>query len=63
MPRPSMPARHSDVVEKVGPPGGPGANVERVFIIDILSYDWNCPKFITPRYTAAEIEHATASLR
>ncbi len=27
------------------------------------TYDWNCPKFITPRYTAAEIEHAAAPLR
>jgi predicted pyridoxine 5'-phosphate oxidase superfamily flavin-nucleotide-binding protein len=30
--------------------------VERVFLLDVVSYDWNCPKYITPRYTAAEIE-------
>jgi hypothetical protein len=54
---------HPDLVEKVIPPGGHGAKVERVFIIDILSYDWNCPKFITPRYTAAEIELAATPLR
>ena len=52
-----------EFIEKVVPPSGHGAKVERVFIIDILSYDWNCPKFITPRYTAVEIEHATAPLR
>jgi len=28
--------------------------VERVFMIDVVAFDWNCPKFITPRYTAAE---------
>lgn len=30
--------------------------VERVFLIDVVSFDWNCPKYITPRYTVAEIE-------
>ena len=30
--------------------------VERVFILDVVSFDWNCPKYIAPRYTAAEIK-------
>ena len=29
--------------------------VERVFFIDIVAFDWNCPKFITPRYSLDEI--------
>ena len=37
--------------------------VERVFLIDVISFDWNCPKYITPRYTAAEVEEAVAPLR
>ncbi|HEX3624436.1 MAG TPA: pyridoxamine 5'-phosphate oxidase family protein [Verrucomicrobiae bacterium] len=37
--------------------------VERIFVIDVVSYDWNCPKYITPRYTAAEVEEAVAPLR
>jgi predicted pyridoxine 5'-phosphate oxidase superfamily flavin-nucleotide-binding protein len=37
--------------------------VERVVLIDIISFDWNCPKYITPRYTAAEVEAAVAPLR
>ena len=32
------------------------ASVERLFFIDVVSFDWNCPKFITPRYNAAEVE-------
>src|SRR6266498_3240734 len=36
---------------------------ERVFFIDVVSFDWNCPKYITPRYTAAEVEAAVAPLR
>lgn len=53
---------HPELAGKVLPPGGHGAKVERVFIIDILSYDWNCPKFITPRYSAAEVQNAAAPL-
>jgi len=37
--------------------------VERLFFIDVVSFDWNCPKYITPRYTAAEVEAAVAPLR
>jgi uncharacterized protein len=29
----------------------------------VLSFDWNCPKFITPRYTADEVEAAVDPLR
>ncbi len=54
---------HPDLVEKIAPPGGHAAKVERIFVIDVLSYDWNCPKFITPRYTPAEIETAIAPLK
>lgn len=54
---------HPDLVEKVAPPGGHAAKVERIFVIDVLSFDWNCPKFITPRFTAAEVETAVAPLK
>lgn len=37
--------------------------VERVFFIEVVSFDWNCPKYITPRYTAAEVEAAVGPLR
>lgn len=36
---------------------------ERLVLIDVVSYDWNCPKFITPRYTVAEVEEYAAPLR
>ena len=38
----------------------PGYNaiIERVFVIRVEAYDWNCPQHITPRYTAEEIQHA-----
>ena len=37
--------------------------VERLFFIEIISFDWNCQKYITPRYTAAEVEAAVAPLK
>jgi uncharacterized protein len=54
---------HPELVEKTRPPGGHAAKVERVFVIEALSYDWNCPKFITPRFTAAEVTEAVAPLK
>ncbi|MER5311275.1 pyridoxamine 5'-phosphate oxidase family protein [Streptomyces sp. NPDC002773] len=38
------------------------AVVERVVLIKLEAYDWNCPQHITPRYTAREIEDAYAGL-
>lgn len=36
---------------------------ERIFRIKVVSYDWNCPKYITPRYTAAELKEYLAPLQ
>ena len=37
--------------------------VERVVTIEVVSYDWNCPKYITPRYSLDEVEEAVAPLK
>jgi hypothetical protein len=34
---------------------------ERLFILDVEGFDWNCPQHITPRYTEAEWARATSS--
>ena len=54
---------HPDLLPKILPADIEVTEVERIFIIDVLSYDWNCPQHITPRYTAEEIEVAVAPLR
>ena len=36
---------------------------ERIYTIEVLSYDWNCPKFITRRFTEKEVEAVTQPLR
>lgn len=38
------------------------AVIERVFVIHIAAYDWNCPQHITPRYTADEVQSAGHSM-
>jgi hypothetical protein len=36
---------------------------ERMMLLHIEAYDWNCPQHITPRYTTEEIEEAFAPQR
>ena len=36
--------------------------IERVFVIHVEAYDWNCPQHITPRYTAEEIRDGMQSI-
>lgn len=36
---------------------------ERMLVLDVQAYDWNCPQHITPRYTSEEIEQALAPQR
>jgi len=42
-------------LDKLASPGMT-APVERGFIIHIEAFDWNCPKYITPRYTEAQLK-------
>ncbi len=38
------------------------ARIERVAVIEVEAFDWNCPQHITQRYTLAEIETAAKPL-
>jgi uncharacterized protein len=38
------------------------ARVERVGVIDVEAFDWNCPQHITERYTRREVESALKPL-
>ena len=38
------------------------AVIERVFVIHVEAFDWNCPQHITPRYTAEEIQEVVRPL-
>jgi uncharacterized protein len=39
------------------------ARLERVAIIDVEGFDWNCPQHITQRFALEEVEAASRSLR
>jgi uncharacterized protein len=38
------------------------AAIERVYVIRIEAFDWNCPQHITPRFTADQVKEALAPL-
>ena len=57
-----MRARIAELVDQLAP-GPLRSKVERLFLIQIVSYDWNCPQYITPRFTAAEVERYAAPLK
>lgn len=50
----------TDIAELMTP--GYAAGPERVFLIDVTGFDWNCPQHITPRFTEAEVERDTRPL-
>lgn len=54
---------HAELVDAAAPPGGHAAPPERVVRIRVHAFDWNCPKFLTPRFTAGDVEQAMAPLR
>jgi uncharacterized protein len=54
---------HRDLAEQLTPMPELRENVERLFLIDVVSFDWNCPQYITPRFTEEEVREAVAPLQ
>ncbi len=52
----------AELVRKVSP-SGYSAKVERIAIIDVAAFDWNCPQHITQRYSRQQVEVMIDSLR
>lgn len=46
---------HPELAVLAAPPGGHAAEPERIFRMHVHAGDWNCPKYITERYTRVEI--------
>ncbi|NJN70238.1 MAG: pyridoxamine 5'-phosphate oxidase family protein [Nitrospira sp.] len=38
------------------------SSVERLVFINVVSFDWNCPKYISPRYSAEEVKEYAGSI-
>ena len=53
---------HPELVEQLAPETL-RSRVERLFLIQVISYDWNCQQYITPRFTAAEVQEYIAPLK
>jgi predicted pyridoxine 5'-phosphate oxidase superfamily flavin-nucleotide-binding protein len=53
---------HPELADQIAP-GLLRRKVERLFLIQVVSYDWNCSQYITPRFTTAEVEAYTAPLK
>lgn len=53
---------HPELVAQLADPKMQQA-VERLVFIDVVSFDWNCPKYITPRYSLEEVEELAGPLR
>jgi predicted pyridoxine 5'-phosphate oxidase superfamily flavin-nucleotide-binding protein len=53
---------HPELVDQLAPEAL-RSKVERLFLIQVISYDWNCPQYITPRFTVAEVADDIAPLK
>jgi predicted pyridoxine 5'-phosphate oxidase superfamily flavin-nucleotide-binding protein len=54
-----QPAR--EWIERLRDPADKSA-IERVYVIRIEAFDWNCPQHITQRFTAEQVKEALAPL-
>jgi len=50
-----------DLLSEILPAGYQNAT-ERVIVLHVLAYDWNCPKYIVPRFSAEEINETLIPL-
>lgn len=50
-------AEANEYIEKISDPSY-RAKIERVFLIQVEAFDWNCPQHITPRFTEQQIRTA-----
>jgi hypothetical protein len=46
-------------MERLREPGSKDV-IERVYVIRVEGFDWNCPQHITPRFTEEQIREALA---
>ena len=54
---------HASLADQLTPTPELRSKIERLFLIEVVSFDWNCPQYITPRFTEAEVENAVAPLK
>ena len=53
---------YADLADQLSPSPELRAKIERLFLIDVVSFDWNCPQYITPRFTEEQVRAAVRPL-
>lgn len=56
------PDADAKLAEAVAIPGYK-ARIERIFVLHLDAFDWNCPQHITPRFTEPQIDEAVRPMR
>ncbi len=54
---------HPELADQLSPVPELRKQIERLFLVEVVGFDWNCPKYITPRFTAAEVNEMIAPLK
>ena len=54
---------HRQLADQLAPSPSLRGSIERLFLIDVIAFDWNCPKYITPRFTEEEVRTAVEPLK
>jgi uncharacterized protein len=54
---------HLELAQTLSPLPELRTRIERLFLIDVTAFGWNCPQYITPRYTLNEMEGVVGVLR
>ena len=54
---------HAGLAARLTPAPELSGRVERLFLIDVVSFDWNCQQYITPRFTTADVAEAMSHLK
>jgi len=54
---------NADLADQFSPSPELRTKIERLFLIDVVSFDWNCPQYITPRFTEEEVRAALSPLK
>ena len=55
-------AEAADLIARMGKLDG-SSPIERVMLLDVEAFDWNCPQHITPRFTVEEINQMVDARR
>jgi uncharacterized protein len=55
-------SEHADLGQRLAAASG-GAKIERILLLRLEAFDWNCQQHITPRFTEAELVGALAPAR